>query len=214
MPTVVFRCMAIAPLTALSAFLPACGPAGLGGRSPAALVIDVLEASSGAAPDRFGHVLFSDVETLVEMDEEGQRVRRATVVADAGRATFRLTLRNPGLPASPLAPSPLNEITVTRYRVRFFRADGRNLPGVDVPHAFDGALTLTVPASGQVAGTFTLVRPQAKLEPPLAALRRGGAARLISAVAEVAFFGRDQAGHEVDAAGLLSVHFGDFDDPR
>ena len=51
-----------------------------------------------------------------------------------------------------------NEITITRYHVSYRRADGRNTQGVDVPYAFDGAATATVPATGNVSIGFELVR--------------------------------------------------------
>ena len=42
----------------------------------------------------------------------------------------------------------------------------------------------------------------------------GEIARTISTIAEVTFYGRDQAGNEVSATGMLSVNFGDFGDPQ
>lgn len=202
------------PASALVMLSVSCGEVARTGRSPVLLVIDVLEAASGAQPDAFGSVLFSDVETLVEQQINGQTVRVPTIYADMGRATFRLTLKNPGSATSPVGPSPLNEVTITRYRVRFRRADGRSTPGVDVPHAFDSAATVTIPASGNAAVSFAIVRHQAKLEPPLSALQRGGGANMLSTIAEVEFYGSDQAGNEVVATGLISVNFGDFGDPQ
>jgi hypothetical protein len=210
-PTGMVRALPVAALVMVSV---SCGEVARTGRSPALLVIDVLEAASGAQPDTFGNVLFSDVETLVEQHMNGQTVRVPIIYADMGRATFRLTLKNPGSATSPVGPSPLNEVTITRYRVKFRRADGRSTPGVDVPHAFDGAATVTIPVSGIAAVSFAIVRHQAKLEPPLSALPRGGGANMLSTIAEVAFYGSDQAGNEIVATGLISVNFGDFGDPQ
>ena len=215
MSETVLTCMVRAiPVAALVMLSVSCGEVARTGRSPALLVIDSLEAASGAQPDAFGNVLFSDVETLVEQQINGQTVRVPTIYADMGRATFRLTLKNPGSATSPVGPSPLNEVTLTRYRVRFRRADGRSTPGVDVPHAFDGAATVTIPASGNAAVSFAIVRHQAKLEPPLSALQRGGGANILSTIAEVEFYGSDQAGNEIVATGLISVTFSDFGDPQ
>ena len=36
---------------------------------------------------------------------------------------------------------------------------------------------------------------------------------MISTIAEVTFYGRDQAGNEISVTGLLSINFGDFGDP-
>jgi hypothetical protein len=125
---------------------------------------------------------------------------------------MRLGLKNPGTVSSPTVPSPINSITITRYRVEFRRTDGRNTQGVDVPFAFDGAATVTVPANGSAEVVFEVVRNQAKLESPLSNLRGGGGSLIISTIAEVTFFGRDQAGNEVTASGTLSVNFADFAD--
>lgn len=190
-----------------------CGEVARTGQSPAFLIIDTLEAASGAEPDAFGSTLSSDVQTLVTAQSGGQTVRVPTIYADIGRVTFRLGLRNPGTPGAPLGPSTLNEITVSRYRVVFRRADGRNTPGVDVPFAFDGAFTVTVPAGSSAGAGFDLVRVQAKLEQPLRNLVSGGAQNVISTIAEVTFFGRDQAGNEVSVTGSISVNFSDFGDP-
>lgn len=190
-----------------------CRAAGNGGRSPAFLIIETLEGASGAEPSEFGTILFSDVETIVERQIGGQTQQIPTVFSDPGRVTFRLGLKDPGTPANPNSPSTINEITVTRYRVVFRRADGRNTPGVDVPHGFDGGFTVTVPAGGSASAGFELVRHQMKKEPPIGNLVRGGGASLISTIAEVTFWGRDQAGNEVTVTGHITVNFGDFGDP-
>jgi hypothetical protein len=188
-----------------------CGEVARTGQSPAFLVIEALEGASGADPTRFGTVLASDVVTLVQVS--GQTTRVPTIFADPGRVVLRLGLRDPGPSTSPNSPSTLNEITILRYRVQYRRSDGRNVQGVDVPYGFDGAFTATVPAGGNLSAGFDLVRVQAKLEPPLANLVNGGAQNVISTIAEVTFFGRDQAGNEVSVTGTISVNFSDFGDP-
>jgi hypothetical protein len=59
---------------------------------------------------------------------------------------------------------------------------------------------------------FVLVRVQAKLEAPLAALSGLGGATVISTLAEVTFYGRDQTGREVAVTGTISVNFADWAD--
>ena len=110
-------------------------------------------------------------------------------------------------------PSSVNRITVHRYRVVFKRSDGRNTPGVDVPYAFDGAVTFTVGPFERVDVPFSLVRAQAKLEAPLMSLRGLGGGVLISTIAEVTFYGRDQAGNDTSVTGEISVNFADWGDP-
>ncbi|MGH9385071.1 MAG: hypothetical protein ACRD2N_12370 [Vicinamibacterales bacterium] len=182
------------------------------GRSSGYMIIDSLGASSGAEPGTFTSQLNSDVITLVDQQINGQTVKVPTVFNDSGQASMRVAMKNPTAPTS---PTELNDITVTRYRVVFRRADGRNTPGVDVPYGFDGGVTATLGSNGTpVTFGFELVRHQMKQEPPLRNLRNSGGANLISTIAEVTFYGRDQAGNEVSVTGSISVNFGDFGDPK
>lgn len=181
-----------------------CGEVARTGRSPAFLVIDVIDSAPGnsATPQFRGGQLASDVQT------------GGGVFNDVGRAQFRVSLKDPGTADSPTTPSTLNEITLTRYRVQYVRADGRNTQGVDVPYAFDGAMTVTVPRNGTAQGIFEVVRVQAKLEPPLRNLRGLGGAVAINTIAQITFYGRDQAGNDVEASGTLQVNFADWADPE
>jgi hypothetical protein len=78
-----------------------------------------------------------------------------------------------------------------------------------VPFPFDGAITVTVGA--ETAAGFEIVRHTAKAEAPLSALARNGI--IISTLAEVTFFGRDQTGREVIVTGRITIDFGNFGDP-
>jgi hypothetical protein len=168
------------------------------GEGSSYLVITSLQASRGD-DDEFGNSLSSDVLTIVDK-ETGE----TSIFADNGQVEFALQMKDP----NGLGPSPVNAITITQYHVEYIRSDGRNTPGVDVPHPFDGAVTATV--SGTATVGFTLVRNQAKSEAPLQALRNGGGARIISTIARVTFYGRDQAGRGVSITGNISVDFADW----
>ena len=172
------------------------------GSSPAFVIIDSIAGASGADPGTFGTPLNSDVQT------------GGGTFNDLGRATLRLALKNPGTAINPTAPTDLNAITLNRYHVEFRRSDGRNTQGVDVPYAFDGAATVTIPAGAAATVVFEVVRNQAKLESPLRNLRGLGGSLIISTIAEVTFYGRDQVGNEVVATGTLGVNFADFADPE
>jgi len=173
-----------------------CAAVGRPGEASSYLIVESFLAASGAEPGSFTGTLASDVLT------------NNTVYADPGEVVFALAMKNPDAPSS-----PANYITVRRYRVVFRRTDGRNVPGVDVPFGFDGAVTQTIGASG-AAVTFTLVRIQAKMEAPLLALVGGGGAIAISTIAEVTFYGTDQAGRDVIATANISVNFADWGDPQ
>lgn len=167
-----------------------CGSAMLRtGRAPMFLVIDNLTADGQM-------VLRSDV-----VDDEG------VALDDLGTAVIRSEAKN----QSPDVPtSGLNAVTLNRYRVTFRRADGRNTPGVDVPFGFDGGITLTIQPGSSGSAVFQIVRQQSKVEPPLRNLRSGGGQLIISTIAEVTFYGRDQNGNEVMVSGNMDVQFADF----
>jgi hypothetical protein len=182
------------------------------GRSPSFLVIDKLEAAAGATPGTLGVPLLSDVQTVVKKQINGVEVQVPTLFNDVAVVTMRTLLKDAGNPGAQTSPSNLNAVTITRYRVVFVRADGRNVQGVDVPYAFDGATTATItPAPSDVA--FEIVRSNAKEEDPLRALVGNRGRVIISTIAEITFYGHDQAGNEVQTTGSISVNFTDFGDP-
>ena len=127
---------------------------------------------------------------------------------DFAQVTLRAQLRDIGAAGTPATPTALNDVTVTRYRVVYRRTDGRNTPGIDVPHSFDGVMATTVPAGGTATLTFEIVRHNAKVEPPLAAL--GTNPQVLTTIAEITFFGRDQAGNELSATASVQINFASF----
>ena len=201
-------------LAAAAIVTSACGEVARTGRSPGYLIVDSLQGASGAKPDAFGVTLLSDVITLVKVKVGETETLVPTVFNDLGKASLRVGLKSPPVAGSTTAASPLNAITLKRFRVVFTRADGRNTQGVDVPYAFDGGATVTVPETGTSTVGFDLVRHAAKEEAPLRNLRENGGAQLISTIAEITFYGTDQAGNEVTVSGTMSVTFGDFGDPK
>jgi hypothetical protein len=188
----------LAVVTALAGTSAACGDFIRQDRAPVTLVIDSLQAAP-VLSTIFAGTLQSDVITIVD--------GVSGIFSDSARVTMRLVMKDVGT-----APSPINAVTIERYRVTFRRADGRNTPGVDVPFPFDSGVTFTVPSAGTVTAGFELVRHVAKEEAPLMALR--SSAVVISTVADVTFFGRDQAGNELSVTGSIGVQFGNFGDPR
>lgn len=196
-----FKLLSVASIVSLAAMTVACGDLATRDRSSLIVVIDALVAASGAEDTpTFSGTLQSDVLT------------RGGIISDPGRVTMRVIGKD---------PTELlnlgNSVTFTRYLVTFRRADGRNTPGVDVPFPFDSAVTFTVaPGSQSTTASFELVRHTAKLESPLLGLRDQNNNvnwTIIATLADVTFFGRDQAGREVSATGTIGVQFGDFADP-
>jgi hypothetical protein len=179
-----------------------CGELQTLGDSSSYLIIQGLDTAVGTDSEDF--LLGGDLQSDVVVIRQGS----PTVLADFGRARFLLGLKDPGSPGLPHISTTNNAITVNRYRVRYVRADGRNTPGVDVPYPFDGAASVTV--QSPISVIFTLVRVQAKLEAPLAALATN--LNAISTIAEITFYGHDQTGREITATANIGVHFANFAD--
>jgi len=184
-----------------------CGDYVRQGNGPTQATVAMLEGASGAEPGKFGGTILSDVITLVKKTINGAQVRVPTVFNDVGRVTVTAEMKDPTV----TSPTAINAITFNRYRVTYIRADGRNTPGVDVPYGFDSAVTFTVtPGTAATAG-FDLVRHVAKEEAPLVSLAAND--DLITAIAQVTFYGKDHAGNDVSASGSIGITFGNFGDP-
>ena len=197
-------------IVALVATNVSCGKVAREGRGSSFLVIDSLLGIRGAATAGTPRsTLTSDVITNIITPLPCSAVAPCpTVFGDSGQATMHIVMKDSGS-AAPTTPTPLQNITLTRYRVEYTRADGRNTPGVDVPHPFDGAITVTITPGSTTFG-FSLVRMQGKSEPPLLLLRNGVDA--ITQLATVTFYGSDQTGADVSIVGTIQIDFGNFGD--
>lgn len=171
----------------------ACGEFTREGRSPVVLVVDSLFVNDDQG------TLNSDVLT------------KGSTLNDMAEVQMRVILKDPGAPGVTVNPTLLNAVTITRYRVEYRRTDGRAVQGVDVPYAFDSAMTITVPSDGTGTTTFQLVRHSAKEESPLRALSSNF--DIISTIAYVTFYGHDQAGNDISATASIGIDFADFADP-
>jgi hypothetical protein len=195
-------------LATIMAASTSCGSIAQQGRSPVYLVIDSLTGQRGGLDGDFGNPVPSDVVTNVTSPAPCTPVSPCpTVFSDNGRVTLRAAMKDP---TSLTSPSTTNDVTIFRYRVTYRRSDGRNTEGVDVPFAFDGATTGTVRVGGQTDLPFELVRIVAKEESPLVNL--ASSLSIVTTIAEVTFYGRDQAGNNVTVTGLIQVDFGNFGD--
>ena len=198
------KSITFALLTALSLAATGCGVSEQG-RAPALLRVDSLEAASGGTTTgTFGGYLHSDVQNVITVNN----VQTPTRFNDVGRVTLSMVLKDPGAPGVANAPSELNSIMITHYRVVYRRTDGHNVQGVDVPFAFDSGMTISVAASGQGQQTFDLVRVSAKGEAPLQALVSNGQA--LDVIADVSFFGKDQQNNDVSITASIGVTFANY----
>ena len=153
-----------------------------------------LEGVGETVSDLLSDVCFADVDHPP-----------CTIFNDNGVVTMR------GIPKDRTQlSSDINNVTFTRYRVTFIRADGRNVQGVDVPYAFDGAFNVTIPVPGdEVERGFILVRHQAKGESPLREISFNRSL-ILSVIAQVDFYGADNAGRAVQVTGYVNITFADF----
>lgn len=204
----IFRLIVVAAAVAGGA---SCGDVARQGRAPVFLVIDELAAAPGNRPSQFAGFLNSDVLTLVTTGGACTQANPCpTVFDDVGRVTLRAPLKDIGPAANPATPTTNNDVTITQFSVKYVRADGRALEGVDVPFAWSGTVTGTVPANGTAQIVFELVRHSAKQESPLVQL--AGGASIISTIAQVTFFGHDTVGNAVSVTGSIQVNFANFGD--
>ena len=134
-----------------------------------------------------------------------------------------------------IGTSPVEHVFLDRYEVLYFRTDGRNTEGVDVPYRITGALgnlrfhTAGPGGGGEVEQTvnITIVRHAAKLEPPLSDLRNFFTSQpldpsapfqvpgqgIITTIAEITIHGHTVQGDGLQATGRVQVSFADFADP-
>ena len=197
-------------VAALAVVGTSCGDVVRTGRSPVYLVIQSLTATRGAASGGTASgFLLSDVVTNVTAPAPCSAASPCPrIFSDTGSVSLRLNLKD--ITGVVTSPSSNNEVTINRYRVAFRRADGRNTPGVDVPYGFDGGVTGTVGAGASLGLGFELVRHVAKQESPLVQLASSPV--IISTIADITFYGRDQVGNDISVTGSITVDFGNFGD--
>ena len=198
-------------LGALVASTVSCGDVVRSGKSPSFLVIDLLQGQRGGATGSLGVPLLSDVLTIKTSPAPCTTDTPCpTYFNDTGQVVLRLVPKDIGNAAVSAAPSTNNEVTISRYRVVYKRADGRNTPGLDVPYPWDGAATGTVQIGASLTLGFELVRHSAKQEAPLAGLVFSPT--IITTITEVTFYGQDRVGNEVSVTGTIQIDFGNFGD--
>jgi hypothetical protein len=151
------------------------------------------------------------------------------LVADVGvnasdNVAVTLAVR-PKNPRNTNVPQVAEAVFVEQYRVRFFRTDGRDQEGVDVPFSFSGGLTTAVDigtgSDANVTLFIPLIRAQAKQEPPLRNFRNllttaagANATQVVpprvTMTAEITIFGRTVAREAVSDTGRVTVDFVDL----
>ena len=176
------RYLSLMALAAATAASVSCSDALRQSTSPVLVVVSSITDSQNKAP------VFSDVTNHIN---------------DPASATLQAVMKN-----ASVQPTTNNLVVINRYHVQFTRSDGRNTEGVDVPYAFDGAVTASVSPGQSAIVAFDLVRNAAKREPPLTQLAAGGT--VVSMIATITFYGQDVVGNGISATGTITVNFGRF----
>ena len=184
-------------LTALSIASAGCGVAEQG-RAPVVLRMESLQAGTGTG---------SGTPTVSGYLDSDVRRDNGSIFSDVGQVKLSIVLRDPGAPGLANAPSELNTVTITHYRVVYHRTDGRNVQGVDVPFAFDSGATFSVSSAGTTSG-FEIVRASAKIEAPLLALAVNR--QTLDVIADVTFYGKDMHNNDASVTGSIGITFANY----
>ena len=144
-----------------------------------------------------GNVLDSDM-----------RISTGTVCPDIVALRLENHFKNPNVTNTGFR----HDFTVERYEVHYFRSDGRNTEGVDVPYRISGNVAQEVIEESTATLQLEVVRRQAKLEPPLANLA-GANPPVLTMFAEVTLHARTTTGQTTNpVSARLHIDFAQFDD--
>jgi hypothetical protein len=107
------------------------------------------------------------------------------------------------------SPRVPGAVLITGYDVRYYRSDGRNQEGIDVPYRIAGKISsvVDVATSGTAEVIIEVVRRQAKLEPPLSNIEQ---AAILTMFAHITIYGETVSGERVEASGDLQIDFADY----
>jgi hypothetical protein len=189
--------------------------------SACALVIGV----SGCVP---GYVKENDSPVLFRIVSINGGQTLTSNVGDTTSDPVAVTVAvRPKNPLNTNVPQIAEAVIIEQYRVRFFRTDGRDVEGVDVPFSFTGGITTAVDigigSDANVTLSIPVIRVQAKQESPLRNLRSllgtvvGGQQQTggvlvptVTMTAEITIFGRTIAGEAVSDTGRVTIDFVDL----
>lgn len=164
-----------------------------------------------------GYVKDNDSPVLFLAVTSGTTVTSDVSVLAPDVAGIALAVRAKNAKGPTSATIPMHVI-LESYTVRYFRTDGRDVEGQDVPYHFSAAINgeIDVATSGATTFPIPIVRTQAKQEPPLRNLRQiagtnplPGAAinPTVTMIAEVTVYGHTIAGEKVSATARVTVDF-------
>jgi hypothetical protein len=172
----------------MAMMLSACGQPDYVTDSQASVLLLVVDVNEGA-------VLDSDVRLGLDSN---------LVCPDTVPITLAVRNKNPMM-----VGGVQGDVLIKQYEVRYFRSDGRELQGIDVPHTLTGGIASSVTVDGSVTIPIEVVRRQAKLEPPLAGITGYD---IVTMIAEITIAGDTVSGDSVSASGRLQIDFANYGD--
>jgi len=139
----------------------------------------------------------------------------SVLTPDNGIVSLAVRAKNPKGPTSAQIPM---HVVLESYTVRYFRTDGRDVEGQDVPYHFSSAISgeIDLQTSGASDFPIPIVRAQAKQEPPLRNLRvipgtnplpAANITPVVTMIAEVTVYGHTFANERVSATVRFTVDF-------
>ena len=197
-----WRALGMATILGGSMVMASCHSAVTEGRSSVYLIMDSLEGGSGS---RAARVPNSSTRCSRTSTTKGG------VVEDPGLVRLRIAFKDV---TNPNAPTTNNFVTINRYRVEYRRADGRNRQGRTCRTRSTARRRSRSTDQGRRAASCWCAcrRSLNRRSSRSWACVRGGL--VISTLADVTFYGRDQTGTEVSVKGTISVNFADWADPE
>lgn len=131
------------------------------------------------------------------------------VTADTATATLTAHTLDP---APILGVSQYEDVLLTRYIVHYYRSDGKNVEGVDVPYSFEGSVNVLLKVNTATDVSLVVVREVAKLEQPLLNLVSNRDVGVLQVTARIDFYGHDMDNNEVTTTGNLPIFFANYND--
>jgi hypothetical protein len=164
-----------------------------------------------------GYVKDNDSPVLFLAATSGATITSDVSVLAPDNAIVSLAVRakNPKGPTSAQVPM---HVVLESYSVRYFRTDGRDVEGQDVPYHFSSAINgeIDLVETGATPFPIPIVRAQAKQEPPLRNLRVIAGTNplpgaqitpVVTMIAEVTVYGHTVAGEKVSVTVRFTVDF-------
>lgn len=143
-------------------------------------------------------------------------LRNGSVFNDNANASFTAALLDP-TKINPEDSTFYQDVIIDQIDIRYTRADGLNVEGVDVPYAFSQRTHLLV-QTGETSLTnlsFIMVQHNAKVESPLVELVHYGQEHVLKLEAHITFYAKDIAGNRLEpVTGAISVWCSNFADPE